>query len=217
MDKARFKNRQEAAKLLADLLKKYQQSNTIVLGVPRGGIVTAKVIADKLSLPLGLIIVRKIGHPYNPEYAIAAITESGLIIKNEDEAQTADSEWLHEEAERQSKEAQRRRMIYWGNKDLLTIKNKTVIIVDDGLATGFTMSAAIKEVKLQNPKKIIVAVPVSPKDTAEKIKSEVDDFVAVLIPEAFLGAVGAYYESFPQIKDQEIIDMLDNGDSPQLR
>ncbi len=208
MDLAQFKDRQTAAQLLAARLKPYQSSDTIILGIPRGGIVTAAVIAQKLSFPLGLIVIRKISHPDNPEYAVAAITESGQIIKNEAEVAQIDPRWFTQESNRQLKEAQRRRLVYWKNKAPLVLKNKTVIIVDDGLATGLTMLAAIKEVKLHQPQKIIVAVPVSPRDTAAEIKPQVDDFIALSVPEIYLGSVGAYYENFPQLEDQAVINTL---------
>jgi len=205
MSDVQFQNRSEAAKKLAVLLKKYKVGSAVVLGIPRGGAITAKVIAKELSLPFGLIIVRKIGHPQIPEYAIAAISESGTLVENKEETQNIDPVWLKEETERQLSEALRRRNTYWGKQNSLNLKGKTVIIIDDGLATGLTMAAAVQEVRNQKPKKIVVAVPVCPADTAEKLKKIADEFVALDTPEIFEGAVGAYYKEFPQVGDEEIV------------
>lgn len=208
MSNTHFENREDGGRQLSLLLKNYKNTNSVVLGIPRGGVVTAKVIAENLELPLGLIVVRKIGHPSNPEYAIGAISESGLVVANEIETSTVDPMWLNEESANQLREAKRRREKYWGTKKTLELKDKNVILVDDGLATGLTMLAAIKETKSKKPAKVIVAVPVSPKDTFEKIKKEVDEFVVVDLPEFFEGAVGSYYDDFPQVEDEEVISIL---------
>lgn len=201
-----YHDRKEAGEKLAEVLRRYRNSKeTVVLALPRGGVITAKVVADELNLPLGLLIVRKIGAPFNPEYAIAAVSESGEIIKNPKEMQETDSKWFKEEVNRQLQEAKRRRKKYWGSKKPIDLKNKIVIIVDDGIATGLTMLSAINEIKIQKPKKIVVAVPVCPKDTAEEIEKKVDELVSVLTPDFFAGAVGDYYQNFPQITDEEVI------------
>jgi len=208
MDEITFKNRVEAGERLAGILEKYRGSDAVVLALPRGGVVLARVVAKALDLPLGIVVVRKIGHPYNPEFAIAAISESGQIVKNEEQVKNIDQKWFQEEQIRQLNEAKRRREKYWGGQKPIDIKGKTVIIVDDGLATGLTMMAAIAEVKAQNPQKIVIAVPVSPVDTANKIESMVDEFVAIIIPELFIGAIGSYYEEFTQVSDEEVIELI---------
>jgi len=208
MEYPQFTNRTQAAEALSKLLKKYIGTDTFVFGIPRGGVVTASVLAKELSLPLGLVIVRKIGHPDNLEYAIAAVTESGQVINNDNELAQIDDQWMIIETQKQLTEAHRRRSKYWGNRQPLNIKGKTVIIADDGLATGLTMLAAIKEIKQQQARKIIVAVPISPTDTAEKIIKEVDEFVALNIPAYFEGSVGAYYKEFPQIEDTEVLKLI---------
>lgn len=211
MDGMTFKNRTEAGRKLAKLLGKYKgHEEAVVLALPRGGVVTAKVIAKELMLPLGLIIVRKIGAPSNPEYAIAVVSESGEIIKNGNEVEDVDKTWFKEETEKELNEAKRRREKYWGNKEPIEIKNKIAIIIDDGIATGLTMLSAIKEVQLQKPKKIVVAVPVSPKDVSSAIKKEVDEFATVLDEEYYRGAVGDYYDDFPQVEDEEVIKILND-------
>lgn len=203
-----YHNRVEAGEKLAKLLKKYKREEAVVLALPYGGVITAGIIAKKLGLPLGLVVVRKIGYPYNPEYVIAAISECGQIVKNEEEIKNVDKNWFKEETERQLVEAKRRREKYWGKRKLINLTNKIAIIVDDDLATDLVMMAAIKEVKNQKPKKIVVAVPVSPKDAFIKIKREVDEFVAISIPEFFMGTIGAYYENFPQITDDGVVNVL---------
>lgn len=210
MNEEIFADRLDAGEKLANLLEKHRGEDAVVIGLPRGGVVVAKQIAKRLNLPLQLVVVRKIGHPLNPEFAIAAISESGEIASEPSISGTTDPKWFEEESGRQLNEAKRRREKYWGNRPSINLKDKVAIIVDDGLATGLTMLAAISEVKKQQPKKIVVAVPISPLDTARKIKEEVDEFVAVSIPSLFLGAVGAYYEYFPQISDEEVIDSIQN-------
>lgn len=208
MDDIYFKNRKEAGWRLANLLEKYRSQNGIILALPRGGVVVASEIAKNLCLPLGIIVVRKIGHPLNPEYAIAAISESGQIVKNEDETEQIEPLVFQKMADRGLEEAQRRRQKYWGKRPKIDLKNKIAIIVDDGLATGLTMKAAILEIKSQKPKKIVVAVPVAPPETTREIKKIADEFVTASIPDDFLGAVGAYYHDFPQISDEEVVEML---------
>jgi len=204
----KFKNRSDAAKQLTKLLIKFKDTNAVVLGIPRGGAITANIVAKELSLPFGIVIVRKIGHPDNSEYGIAAISESGMLVKNKKETENVDKIWFAEEAEKQLLETKRRRIKYGGNRPQIRLEGKTVILVDDGLATGLTMAAAIKEVKLVKPKKIVIAVPVSPKDTANTLKKEVDEFITCSIPKLFEGAVGAYYDDFPQIEDKEVIEIM---------
>lgn len=211
MDDILFKNRTEAGLLLAKRLAKYKKTAAVVLGLPRGGMVTASVVAKTLSLPLGLVSVKKIGHPQNPEYAIGAVSESGNHIENEGETKTIDRTWLMEEIARKQAEAKAAREKFWGSRAALDLQGKTVIVVDDGVATGLTLFVAVKDVQHKRPNKIVVAVPVSPKDTAEKIKKEVDEFITVSIPEFFSGAVGSYYEDFSQVSDEEVVRLLGNG------
>jgi len=208
MDMIQFKDRIDGANQLAKLLSAYKNTSNVVLGIPRGGVVTAKIIADKLNLPLGIVVVRKIGHPNNPEYAIAAVSESGILYKNELETANLSEKWIKQETNKELQEANRRRSIYWGKRQPLSFTDKTIILIDDGLATGITMFAAILEVKKQHPQKIIVAVPITPEDTRQKILHEADDFVAVSSPSDFLGGVGNYYRDFPQVEDREVIELL---------
>ena len=204
-----FENRMDAGRKLAALLKNFKGEGAVVYALPRGGVVLGAEIAKAIGAPLDLIITRKIGHPYQSEYAIGAVSENGHSVLNKEEVLEIDEKYLTEEAEKQKEEAKRRRLLYLGNRKPVPSKGKTAILVDDGIATGLTMKAAIKELKLHyHPKKIIVAVPVVPKDTAKELESQGVEVVAVDIPETFLGAIGSYYRDFSPVEDDEVIKIL---------
>ncbi|MGH7197003.1 MAG: phosphoribosyltransferase [Candidatus Saccharimonadales bacterium] len=205
----RFADRKEAGALLAEKLQKYRE-HAVVYALPRGGVVLGAEIAKALTLPLDLIISRKIGHPANPEYAICAVTETGPLICNEVERANADAAWLARAEAAERAEARRRRETYLADRQPIPAVKKTAILVDDGVATGLTMLAAIEEVKKQKPKQTVVAVPVLPRDIADDIRSKVDVLVSLDIPTLYLGAVGAYYHDFPQLKDDEVIKLLEH-------
>lgn len=200
-------DRQQAGKLLAEKLKSYQDK-AIVYALPRGGVAVGAEIAQALKAPLDIIVSRKIGHPLQPEFGIAAVTESGHLVENEKYAATVDQNWLSGEIERQKTTAQHRKNIYRPGLKEISAKDKVAILVDDGIATGLTTKAAIEDLKSRGAQKIVVAVPVSPKETAEEIRKMVDELVALDIPDEFLGAVGAYYEEFPQVSDEEVVNLL---------
>ncbi|NTU89304.1 MAG: phosphoribosyl transferase [Actinobacteria bacterium] len=205
-----FVDRKDAGIKLARALSKYKLDDVVVLALPRGGVVLGAEIAKELNAPLDLMITKKIGHPSNPEYAICAIAEEGSPVCNSAEVAFADSRWLDDETNRVRAEIKRRRETYLGNREPQSIEGKTAIIVDDGIATGLTMFAAIGEVKRRNPKKVVVAIPVTPADTARRLKAAVDDLVSLEIDPLYLGAVGAYYEDFRQVEDDEVISLLDS-------
>lgn len=206
----RFKQRSEAGRLLAQALKNYKDKNVVVYALPRGGVITAVEIARFLHAPLDLIIIRKVGHPQQPEYAIAAVAEDGHLLGSERELATVNQRWLKQEIAKQRKEARRRREAYLSNKPEIPATGKIAILVDDGVATGLTMRVAILELKHRHPEKIIVAVPVAPLSTANLLKAEAGEIVALEIPadKNYLGAVGAYYEDFSQVEDAEVITAL---------
>lgn len=203
-----FKNRFDAGQKLAQALKKYQHQPVLLYALPRGGVVIGAVIAKFLHVPLNLIIPRKIVHPLSPEYAICAVTETGPLLCNSQEKRSVDQVWLKKAVEEQRQEAKRRRILYLKNQQKTAITNQTVIIVDDGIATGLTMMAAIKDIKNRGAKKIVVAVPVTPKETAQLIKKDVDELIALEEPILFLGAIGAYYQDFSQVEDEEVISII---------
>jgi len=204
----RFKNRVEAGQKLAEKLLKYKNEDAVVFALPRGGVILGYEIAKSLDAPLDLVITRKIGHPFNPEYAVCVIAEDGHIICNERERAALDPKWLKKAVEKEQKEAKRRREVYLKNRKSADVQNKTAILVDDGIATGLTFLLAVREIKEQNPQKIIAAIPIAPPDAALTIKKEVDEFVALDTPTDYLGAVGAYYDEFPQVEDKEVINLL---------
>jgi putative phosphoribosyl transferase len=210
-----FHDRQDAGQKLAKALKKFKNTkDTIILALPRGGVVIGFEIAKELNLPMDIVVPRKIGAPDNPEFAIGAITESGEGIFSSDVISTygISQNYIDKTVAHEKKEAERRLQTYRGNRPPLELKDKTVIIVDDGIATGSTMKAAIKSVKIKNAKKVIVAVPTSASDSAEEIKKEVAKFICLDIPK-FFGAVGAFYEVFAQTEDEEVIELLKKSDN----
>jgi putative phosphoribosyl transferase len=204
----RFRDRIDAGRKLAGLLGEYKNQNAVVYALPRGGVPVAMEVARVLNCPLDLIIVRKIGHPMNPEYALGAVTEDGFLVVNEEELARVDSKWFEAETEKQQQEAKRRRELYLQGRKPISAAGKIAIVVDDGIATGSTMLVAVKKVKREKPAKIVVAVAVSPKETAQRFAEEVDEFVAVTIPEFFWGAIGYYYDDFSQVSDEEIMALL---------
>lgn len=205
-----FENRTQAGKALAARLTDYRNhKEAIVIGLPRGGVVLAYEVAKTLNLPLDIMSPRKIGAPHNPELAIGAITETGEGFFNQEILSylQVSQDYIDLTVEREKKKAEQRLRLYRKNKPPRNLENKIVIIVDDGLATGATMRAAIKTTKAEGASKIIAAIPVSPADTYEKIKEEVDEVVCLSIP-PFFEAVGQFYRSFDQTEDEEVIDLL---------
>lgn len=203
-----FADRKEAGVQLAEALEKYRGEDIVVFALPRGGVPLGVEIAKRLAAPLDLLITKKIGHPFNPEYAIGAITEDADPIFNPGEHGVLDRNWLEGELKRLRQEIKRRRETYVGAANVKSLEGKTAIIVDDGIATGFTMFASIAALKKRNPKHIIVAIPVTPEDTAKRLDRMVDAVVALERTDAYLGAVGAYYIHFNQLDDAEVISLL---------
>jgi predicted phosphoribosyltransferase len=206
-----FKDRVDAGERLAEKLIQKRYKNPVVLALPRGGVTLGNVIAKRLNCPLDLLITRKIGHPLSPEYAIASVTISGEVVENEAETIQVDRRWFEGERKKQQEEAERRHGVYLGGRKTLDLKDKTVIIVDDGVATGLTMMAGIKEVNSKSPAKIVVAVPVIPFETYETLLKLVNEVVYVSAPDDFIGAIGLYYRDFPQVTDDEVIKLLENS------
>ncbi len=203
-----FKDRKDAGVQLAERLAQYRAGDAVVLALPRGGVVTGYEVARALKLPLDIVVVRKVGHPFSPEYAICATDEKGTLLCNEREAASVDQAWLEAEIERQKQEALRRIAAYRGKREPEPLAGKTAIIVDDGVATGLTMRLAIAAVKVQNPARVVVAVPVASAEAVRDIMQAADQLVLLESPENFLSAVGAHYEEFEQIEDDEVIRLL---------
>lgn len=205
-----FYDRADAGEKLAKALESYKdQKDALILAMPRGGVEVAKKIAENLRLALDIVITRKIGAPGNSEYAIGAVASSGEPILNDEVIGTMGitADYLDNEIIKQREEIKRRLQLYRGNKASLNLKNKTVIIVDDGIATGYTILAALDFIKSQNPQKIVVAIPVAPEDVLKQIKNKVDDLICLEIPDEFF-AVGQFYDQFDQVSDEEVTKLL---------
>lgn len=199
-----LKDRKEAGLLLSEKLKKYQDSNTIILAVPRGGVPVGYEIAKRLNLPLDIVLSKKIGHPFNKEFAIGAVSMDSMII---DEHPDVPKDYVEKEILRQRELLQDKYKLYMGNREPLDVKGKNVIIVDDGIATGNTLLACIEMLRKRKPAKIIVAVPVLPIDTVNVFQQKADEFVYLIASKYFRG-VGGFYEQFDQVEDDEVISML---------
>ncbi len=206
----RFKNRAEAGRQLAEVLTKYEGEGVVIYALPRGGVVLGFEIAKRLGAPLDLVITRKIGYPGNEECAVCAVAEDGHMICDRDGASFLDLEWLRDQAEKEMQEAKRRRQVYLKSREPLPVEGKVAIIVDDGVATGLTILLAINELKHERPRKVVVAVPVSSQDAAEKIRADADELIALDVPSSFM-AVGEYYEQFPQLEDEEVISLMEQA------
>ena len=209
-NETRFRNRTEAGKLLASKLIQYaNRPDVLVLGIPRGGVPVAFEAATALNAPLDICLVRKLGVPGNKELAMGAIAAGGFEVLNEDLL-----DWLRisghtiaEVGERELQELQRRDRIYRGERPLPNIRDRIVILVDDGLATGSTMRAAIGVLKHQQPQRLIIAVPVAPIDTCNELRAEVDEIVCLMTPKHFSG-IGRWYEDFTQTTDEQVCELL---------
>ncbi len=206
-----FKDREEAGKKLARLLEKFRGNKScIVLGLARGGVVVAAEVAKELSLPLSVIVPRKLGAPGNPELAIGAVLETGEGYFNESLIRElgVSKKYLAQEIKKQRAKAQERQALFVKERPLL--KNKTVLLIDDGIATGATMFASILAVKKQNPSQIVVAVPVCALSTIQALKTMADD-VFCLSTEDF-GSVSMSYVNFSEVQDKDVIALLSQND-----
>lgn len=204
----RFRDRQQAGEELAKALSKYRGKPVVVYALPRGGVVLGRVVAASLDAPFDLLIPRKIGAHGNEEYAIAAVTETGDVVKNEAEVVQVDPTWFAKVVQTQRQEAKRRRERYLSGRPRAKIKGKVAIIVDDGLATGLTMKAALVEVKVRQPQSIVVAVPVASPEAVQALEPLIDQLVVLENPSLFLGSVGSHYDSFDQVTDVEVMKLL---------
>jgi len=206
-----IKNRTEAGEKLSLLLSKYKDTDAIIYALPRGGVVVAEPIAHSLHLPLDLAITRKIGHPGNPEYAIGSVSEHGERCMNQSEVTSINKEYVETEIKKQIQEAHRRRLTYMPNKKPLNCDKKIAILVDDGIATGYTMKAAIQEVKtFCHPKHIVVAVGVVSNDTARELTQPGVEIVSLITDAHYFGSVGQYYQQFEQVEDSEVIRIMNS-------
>jgi predicted phosphoribosyltransferase len=204
----RFKNREHAARLLAAQLGAYKGQNPLVLGVPRGAVPMARIIAEALGGELDVVLVRKLRAAFQPELAIGAIDESGVILKGRhlDPREVSD-DYLREEVRAQSEILRKRRELYTRARSPIDPAGRIVIIVDDGIATGSSMLAAIRSVRAKHPRKIIVAVGVAPPESLALIRPEADEVICLQSPE-YLFAVGQAFEDFSEVTDEMVVAAL---------
>lgn len=206
-----FRDRSEAGRLLAEALKDRVEPPCVVLALPRGGVMVGLEVARALGCPLDLVMVRKIGAPGQPELALGAVAngEHPVLVVNENvRRMTGASEaYLETEKERELAEIARRRARYLAGRAPAPVAGRTAIVVDDGIATGATMLAALRAVRRKGPKKVILAVPVAPPDSLQRLSAEADEIVCLHTPEWFM-AVGQFYDDFRQIDDEEVVAAL---------
>jgi predicted phosphoribosyltransferase len=205
-----FRDRRQAGRLLAARLRHYRErADTVVLGLPRGGVVPAAELASALRLPLDVIVSRKLGAPANPELAIGAIAEGGAPYFNQEGRALTDASEAHveREVEHQRAELARRQQRFRSGRPLSLPERATVILVDDGVATGSTAIAAIGALRQQRVGRIVLAIPVAPPHTVEVLRGMVDELVVLAAPPMFW-SVGAFYQDFRQVTDDEVVDLL---------
>lgn len=207
----RFRDRSEAGRLLAEALKDRVEPPCVVLALPRGGVPVGLEIARSLGCPLDLVMVRKIGAPGQPELALGAVAngEHPVLVVNEDVRRMtgASDAYLESQKEQELAEIARRKARYLAGRAPAPVEGRTAIVVDDGIATGATMLAALRAVRRKGPKKVILAVPVAPPDSLARLSGEADEIVCLYTPEWFM-AVGQFYDDFRQIDDEEVVAAL---------
>jgi predicted phosphoribosyltransferase len=203
-----FQDRADAAKKLAEKLEMLKKEEPIILAIPRGGVITGDVIASELDAKLDVVVPRKLGAPYMPELAIGAVMHDGSYYLNTEVITMLNvpKEYIEAEKDAQMKEIDRRLTLFRGSKEY-DLKGKTVVLADDGVATGATMFAAAQWVKKQKPRKLVVAVPVGPVETIDKLKQIADEVVVITTPFLF-GAVGEFYQDFTQVSDKQVQEIM---------
>jgi predicted phosphoribosyltransferase len=203
-----FADRIEAAKFLAKRLDHYRGQNPLVLGIPRGAVPMAEVIAESLRGELDVVLVHKLGAPYQEEVAIGSVSERGDVYLSEEiELYGIEESYIDQEVARQLEGLRRRRAAYTPIRPPISAAGRVVIVVDNGLATGWTMIAALRAVRPQNPAKLIAAMAVAPRTAVEKMKQEADEVVCLSVPAAFY-AVGQFFADFRQVTDEEVKEIL---------
>lgn len=205
-----FRDRADAGRRLAEELRGYAgRDDVVVLALPRGGVPVGRRIADALGAPLDVLLVRKLGAPFQPELALGAVATGGIRILNQEllgRVRVPDEE-MEEVTARERAELERREQAYRGDREPLPVEGRTVILVDDGVATGSTLRAAIRSLRERAPARIVAAVPVAPAESAASLAEEVDELVCVLTPASFFG-ISQSYERFPQLSDDEVRELL---------
>lgn len=214
-----FQDRQDAGRRLADALQSLKSEDAVIFALPRGGVPVAAQIAEALDAPLDLVLVRKIGAPFQPELAMGAVANGGdmVVVRNEDVIALAGvtETQFHRTLAHEIEEIERRRRLYFGDRPRTEAKGRVAIVVDDGVATGATTRAALRAIRARAPERLILAVPVAPTETLDELRGEADDIICLESHEYFLG-VGCYYADFRQTEDPEVIELLDRyGPQPE--
>jgi len=206
-----FEDRRDAGRKLAHRVAALKAVDPLVLGVPRGGIVVAAEVAEALKAPLDVLIARKIGSPHNEELAIGAVAVDGTLLIDETltKALRVPDSYVKQQVEKERREIERRTRYYRGNHPAPVLKGRTLIVVDDGVATGMTIKAALRYLKPQGAERVVLALPVAPADTAQELRREVDELIVLHTPEPFY-AVGQWYSLFDQTSDDEVVEILDS-------
>lgn len=205
-----FQNRIEAGRLLARKLTAYaNRPDVVVFGLPRGGVPVAFEVAKALNVPLDVFVVRKLGLPGQEELAMGAIATGGVQVLNDEvvRAWRIPDEMIKEVTRKETEELERRELLYRSDRPALDVRGRTVILVDDGIATGMTMFAAIAALQQQGPERIVVAVPVAPPETCDELRAKVDEVVCLMMPREFY-AISLWYKDFSQTTNEEVRDLL---------
>lgn len=212
MEKSTYHNREDAGRRLAERLLGYRNESPVVLALPRGGVPVGSEISRALDAPLDVIIARKLGAPGQPELAIGAVAPGGVRLLNERVVRWLGipDDWIEHAAEKELAELDRRTERFRGGHSAPELRDRSVILVDDGIATGMTVRAAIRTIQHESPRRIVLAVPVCAKETAEKLSTEVDDLVCPKILDD-LWAIGLWYRDFDQVPDEEVVDLLEKA------
>lgn len=206
-----YRDRHEAGRVLAQALQHYRgRSGLLVLALPRGGVAVAFEVAHALEAPLDVFIVRKLGYPGHEEYAMGAIASGGVRVMNPLPGMDVTPEAVARVVAREQAELARREQLYRGDRPRIDVRGRTVIVVDDGLATGSTMRAAVMAIREQGPAHLAIAVPVGAPQTCRSLRKEADELVCPAMPDPFR-AVGLWYRDFPQATDQEVHELLDQA------
>jgi predicted phosphoribosyltransferase len=207
--KVLFADRVEAGKKLAEAMLKFKDKDVVILGIPRGGVVVANEVAKALGAPLDVVVTRKIEAPGEPEYALGAVTQEGDVIIDRQAAESlgATQEYLDDQVRKKREEVRERMERLRGNTPYPRLEGKVVVIIDDGIATGSSVGAAVMSVKKRHPKEIVVAVPVAPADAVETLAEQGAEVVCLETPGPFL-AIGEFYRDFNQVEDLEVMRIL---------